>query len=253
MKPRKNILLSTQREFLEYAEAFSKMAQRKDSGWHQLSQIMREKLQKRTMYDAFWLRLFLFKVEKLMQKFNPNVMLLEPKNQLLRVFGGVPNGECWILKGFNLYRAVSYRNWDKTCIKRHTKEINSFLKSSQTIDNYFISALDITFLHDQLRDLWPNVTNNEFIPYQPEDPKFLAHMTFLDKIYFDWQMRNRDLANYALVPPDTLIHPFNVSLKQVVNTCNRLCYSYQEEHFSWDRIGEWSAFSNKTICPESPY
>ncbi|KAJ9074798.1 hypothetical protein DSO57_1002645 [Entomophthora muscae] len=237
MYERKNIYDTTSDERQAFFDGFQAVAQGPEL--QQIVELVENKDISHDDMDVFWLRALLHLFEKAMQAKVTNAKLPYwdsvrdyPWTDSNRVdssslLGGFSKGTCWILTRFPKYKAMSTQEWDKTCIERNFKDINSFLVD-KTIVKLYMEYETFTEIHAKLVELWPKKVNGKWVPLNPKDPLFYVHMAFVDKLFTDWQNMKPINKKLARNPPDTLIQHFNVPIKQVINLNTRLCYSYKE-------------------------
>ncbi|KAJ9071436.1 hypothetical protein DSO57_1036890 [Entomophthora muscae] len=238
---RKNIYRASDQERQLFYQALNEELNEQGSIIQILEKVAEVKLEQEDATDLFWLRTYLITVQRRLQLKHNDVKLLywdfssegSPQAKLKgqskilngKFLGGKEVDNCWRFKKIDRYSTDVSLNPDNNCIERIPfAEILNMLKiDTKTI----LKSKNFEEVNFHIRKLWPRKQNDIWIPFQLQDPLFLFYMTYLDKLYTDWQIHNPTKANYALNHSGTRLPDFGLPIKQIIDRTTRLCYSYE--------------------------
>ncbi|KAI9292034.1 Di-copper centre-containing protein [Neoconidiobolus thromboides FSU 785] len=209
-----------------------------------------------------WHRVYLRIMELELQKIDPSIMIpfwdwsrysqAPEKDAVLtnRRFGfdGDKNTNC--ISGGSFKNTTVYYEGDgksqEHCVRRKIQKMDKkaiTLLSSEVIDGVTLNkpdfssfASNIEISHAYLH----NFVGADFCGHtSPNDPLFYSHHAFIDKIWFDWSKRHPEKEyTYAfdntIADMDSKLYKFDLSVRDVLNPAEKLCYIYPEDNFKYD-------------------
>ncbi|KAJ9074751.1 hypothetical protein DSO57_1003405 [Entomophthora muscae] len=94
--------------------------------------------------------------------------------------------------------------------------------------------------------------------HSPNDPLFFLHHTFIDMVWYNWQMKHPNSKAYGgkaegrAVSMNDKLEPFNVTVKDVINTRSPgLCYFYDPYHPKVASLKKRTGFSFETLSTQN--
>ncbi|KAJ9074791.1 hypothetical protein DSO57_1003069 [Entomophthora muscae] len=196
-----------------------------------------------TAISLEWNRVYLFQAEKILKEVDPSISLpywdladtgsyptsaSEGSDATSALsedwFGGEKVGECINLSRFTFPDAV--------CIVRHIGPYDFTFPEPVFVKGLAGSSTYSDLVKDVL-SFSPKVYSKANVlvsyPFQPADPLFLLYAAAIDRIWMGWQIKNPEKYRHILVDSDTVVEPWQIPIRQIVDPFTRLCYTYQNQ------------------------
>ncbi|KAI9296190.1 Di-copper centre-containing protein [Neoconidiobolus thromboides FSU 785] len=213
-----------------------------------------------------WHRYFLYFIEKELQKIDPSVTIpywdwtAEASNPNAdpiysdKYFGRVNgNSGCVDSGPFRDFTAYYWHDGSGSthCLRRK-KVFDEEVTDDRKMDTLYLNDTPINRFAGNIEGVPHGRIHNgiggEFSGHaSPEDPLFYSHHAFIDKLWFDWQMRHPEQMDQYHVNRRNPVAPWGFPILQAIDTSDRMCYAYKEEHFPWTPT---TTMSRSMMVPE---
>ncbi|KAI9291220.1 Di-copper centre-containing protein [Neoconidiobolus thromboides FSU 785] len=171
---------------------------------------------------------------------NPNSDPIYSEKYFGRVNG---NDGCVDSGPFKDFKVFYYHggNGGEHCLRRK-KVFDEKVTGAAEMDNLYLNDTPFSRFAGNIEGLPHGRIHNgiggEFSGHaSPGDPLFYSHHAFIDKLWFDHQMRYPETMDEYHISRRTPVAPWGFPVLQGIDTSDRMCYVYKQEHFSWVKPG----------------